>query len=31
MIWRPGPEFAKWMADSDASLGAAMKAAGIVK
>jgi tripartite-type tricarboxylate transporter receptor subunit TctC len=31
MIWRPGPEFAKWMADSDASLGAAMKAAGIAK
>jgi tripartite-type tricarboxylate transporter receptor subunit TctC len=31
MIWRPGPEFAKWMADSDASLGAAMKAAGIGK
>ena len=31
MIWRPGPEFAKWMADSDASLGAAMKASGIAK
>jgi putative tricarboxylic transport membrane protein len=31
MVWRPGPEFAKWMADSDASLGAAMKASGIAK
>lgn len=31
MIWRPGTEFAKWMADSDANLGAAMKAAGIAK
>lgn len=31
MIYKPGPEFAKWMADSDASLGAVMKAVGIAK
>lgn len=31
LVWRPGAEFAQWMADSDASLGAAMKAAGIAK
>jgi tripartite-type tricarboxylate transporter receptor subunit TctC len=31
LVWKPGDEFAKWMADSDASLGAAMKAAGLAK
>lgn len=31
LIWKPGAEFAQWMADSDASLGAAMKAANIAK
>jgi tripartite-type tricarboxylate transporter receptor subunit TctC len=31
LVWKPGEEFAQWMADSDASLGAAMKAAGIAK
>lgn len=31
LIWKPGDEFAKWMADSDASLGAAMQAAGLAK
>jgi hypothetical protein len=31
LVWKPGKEFAQWMADSDASLGAAMKAAGIAK
>ena len=31
LIWKPGPEFGQWMADSDASLGKVMKAVGIAK
>lgn len=31
LVWRPGDEFARWMADSDASLGEVMKAVGLAK
>ncbi len=30
-VWKPGEEYAKWMADSDANLGSVMKAVGIAK
>ena len=31
LVWKPGDEYAQWMADSDASLGKVMKAVGIAK
>jgi tripartite-type tricarboxylate transporter receptor subunit TctC len=31
LVWKPDDEFAKWMADSDASLGVVMKAVGLAK
>jgi len=31
LVWRPGPEFADWMTQSDASLGDVMKALGMAK
>ena len=31
LVWKPGEEFAKWMEDSDASLGTVMKAVGLAK
>jgi tripartite-type tricarboxylate transporter receptor subunit TctC len=31
LVWKPGPEFAEWMAESDASLGQVMAAVGLAK
>ncbi|MFV0474572.1 MAG: Bug family tripartite tricarboxylate transporter substrate binding protein [Pikeienuella sp.] len=31
LVWRPGDEFAQWMAESDASLGEVMKGVGLAK
>jgi hypothetical protein len=31
LVWAPGPEFATWMAESDASLGQVMAAVGLAK
>lgn len=31
LVWRAGPDYAKWMADDDAAMGAVMKAVGIAK
>jgi tripartite-type tricarboxylate transporter receptor subunit TctC len=31
LIWKPGKEYAEWMAESDANLGEVMKAVGIAK
>jgi putative tricarboxylic transport membrane protein len=31
LVWKPGPEFAEWMAQSDASLGQVMSAVGLAK
>ena len=30
VVWKPGTDFGKWMADSDADLGAVMKAVATV-
>jgi tripartite-type tricarboxylate transporter receptor subunit TctC len=31
LVWKPGPEFAEWMVESDASLGKVMAAVGLAK
>lgn len=31
LVWKPGEEFATWMADSDAALGTVMNAVGLAK
>lgn len=31
LVWKPGDDFATWMAESDASLGKVMKAVGLAK
>jgi tripartite-type tricarboxylate transporter receptor subunit TctC len=31
LVWKPGDEFATWMADSDASLGEVMKKVGLAQ
>ncbi len=31
LVWKPGPEFASWMEESDASLGEVMQAVGLAK
>jgi tripartite-type tricarboxylate transporter receptor subunit TctC len=31
LVWKPGPEFAEWMAESDASLGQVLAAVGLAK
>jgi len=31
LVWKPGPEFATWMEESDASLGQVMAAVGLAK
>lgn len=31
LVWRPGDEFAEWMANSDAALGTVMEAVGLAK